>query len=81
MTKYNDKMLVLEIRKMIEEKLDAGFEKFIIYPYGTIGMKVKEVLNFVYELKETYILDDHISRYNPRVKPVKFLEEINLGGG
>ncbi len=36
--------LVQEIRKCIEGQLDRGMRKFIVFPYGEIGMEVCNIL-------------------------------------
>lgn len=77
MNKFSDNMIILEIRKMIENKLDKGYKKFIIYPYGTIGMKVKDVLNNVYDIKEKYIIDNHLCKYNSKIRSIDFLNGIS----
>lgn len=68
--------LVSEIRKFIEEKLDAGYKKFIIFPYGDVGITVKHFLNSAYGIQEIYILDNHLYQYNPKIKPVEYMKEI-----
>lgn len=34
-----------EIKQCIEKKIDEGFRKFIIFPFGEIGMHIKNILN------------------------------------
>ncbi len=48
----------------IRHCLDRGFRKFIIYPYGEMGLLVKSILNNVYGIKETLIIDDIKAKYN-----------------
>ena len=31
------------IRKVLEEKMDNGYKRFLIFPYGEVGMKIKEI--------------------------------------
>lgn len=59
--------LVREIREFIEEKLEKGYEKFIIFPYGDVGISVKLFLNSAYGIQETYILDNHLCKYNQKI--------------
>ena len=42
-----EETLVCQIRRCIEEKIQGG-KKFIIFPFGDVGMQVKHVLNEVY---------------------------------
>lgn len=71
------KTIVNRIKTCIEQKLDAGFREFIIYPFGDVGMRVKQILNNVYGIQEAYILDNHLSKYNPGIKEVEFCKELN----
>lgn len=36
------------IRKVLEEKMDNGYKRFLIFPYGEVGMKIKVFLNSLY---------------------------------
>lgn len=74
------KTLIGQIKDFIEEKIEAGYKKFIIFPYGDVGIQVKHILNDVYGIKEEYILDNHICRYNPQVKPLSLLGETGCEG-
>lgn len=65
-----------EIRKCIEEKLETGYRKFIIFPYGEVGMTVKHILNSAYGIQETYILDNHLCRYNNSIQPLVHMENM-----
>ncbi len=40
--------MIGEIKERIEEQVDKGKEKFVIFPYGEIGMKVHDALDKVY---------------------------------
>lgn len=56
--------LIGQIKECIETKLDTGFGKFIIFPFGAVGMKVKEVLRNAYGIDAEYILDNSLCKYN-----------------
>ena len=66
-----------EIKEFIEEKLDEGYRKFIIFPYGDVGIKVKNILNSAYGIQEAFILDNHLCQYNQAIKPLDVMEEID----
>ncbi len=68
--------LIGEIKECIEEQLDKGKEKFVIFPYGEIGMKVHDVLAKVYGVEPAYIIDNSICKYNAKIKSLEFLKEI-----
>lgn len=67
---------IAEIRGFIEEKLEAGYQKFIIFPYGDVGISVKHFLNSAYGIQETYILDNHLSKYNKDIQPLAYMANI-----
>ena len=69
--------LVQEIRQCIEEQLCKSRDKFIIYPFGEIGLQVKLILKEVYNIEDMYILDNNLSRYNQEIKPLSFLNNMS----
>lgn len=40
-------------------------------------MQVKHILNEAYGIQEAYILDNNLSKYNPQIKNVSFLEKLD----
>lgn len=72
--------LTNQIKECIEKKLDMGFRKFIIFPFGDIGMQARSVLRDAYGLEPEYILDNRLCKYNPAVKPLDFLDTISRDG-
>lgn len=69
--------IIQEIKLCIEQSLEKGNKNFIICPFGDIGMQVKNVLNEGYGIKEAYILDNHMCKYNPNIKPFCFLGNLD----
>jgi len=69
--------LAHDIKSCIKAKLDAGFQKFIIFPYGDVGMQVKYILNTAFNIQESYLLDSHLMEYNPNIKTLEFLETLD----
>lgn len=65
------------IRKVIEEKLDNGYRRFLIFPYGEVGMKMKVFLNSLYGIEEELIIDNHLCKYNSNIKSIDALKEID----
>ena len=72
--------LIGQIKECIEPKLDAGFRKFIIFPFGEVGMQVRDVLRSVYGIETEYVLDNHLCKYNPDIKALEFLDKLSTGG-
>lgn len=57
-----------KIRNAIEQALKAGKSNFIIYPYGEYGALTKQILNDSFGIKETCIIDNHLSEFNGSIK-------------
>lgn len=69
--------LICQIKECIEQKLDAGFRKFIIFPFGDVGMQVKNVLKNAYGIEAEYILDNNLCKYNLDIKALDFLKKLS----
>ncbi len=69
--------IFIQIRNCIENQLEHGNSRFIIYPFGDVGTRVKEILNISYGITEAYLIDEKLCKYNANVKPLAFLEEID----
>lgn len=72
--------LICQIKECIEKKLDADFRKFVIFPFGDVGMQVKEVLRNAYGIEAEYVLDNNLCKYNSGIKPLEFLDSISCEG-
>lgn len=69
--------IVQEIRECIEKQLDKSKTDFVIFPFGGIGLQVNEILRQSYNITPKYILDNHLCKYNPNIKPLQVLKSIN----
>lgn len=69
--------LISQIRQCIEHALDQGEHNIIIFPYGDIGMQVKNILKDSYNLEPSYIIDNHLCHYNAQIKPLSFLTSLS----
>ena len=56
-----------KICKAIEECLKNGQNRFIIYPYGKIGKKVKQILNEQYGIEELALVDNYAAVTNKNI--------------
>lgn len=72
--------LIKEIKRCIEEKLDMGFRKFVIFPFGDVGMQAKAILRDAYGIEAEYIFHSRLWKYNPAIKPLEFLDTISRDG-
>lgn len=57
-----------KIRNAIEQALNLRKSNFIIYPYGEYGALTKQILNDSFGIKETCIIDNHLSKFNGSIK-------------
>lgn len=69
--------LFASIRSGIEEKIDEGYKKFVIFPFGWAGTKAKNILNTVYGIKEEMIIDNHLCKYNSQIKELDYWRNID----
>lgn len=68
--------LISKIKKCIEQALDNGEKEFIIYPFGDVGMQVKNILYDSYNLTPSFILDNHLYKYNTEIKPLSYIKNL-----
>lgn len=55
------------IRKAIEQELQSGEgHKFVICPFGDLGVKTKQILNECFGIQEYLILDNGFSKINKK---------------
>lgn len=69
--------IIYQIKECIEKQLDKGNKKFIIFPFGSVGVQIKNTLKDLYDIDASYILDNHLYKYNSNIKQLSFLKEIN----
>lgn len=70
--------MVQQIKKIIENMFEGGRANIIIYPFGDIGMSVKNILNTAYGVIEDFIVDDHLCRFNNQIHSTKLFDEIEV---
>ena len=68
------------IKKCIEQKLDMGEKRFVIFPFGNMGMYIRDQLRDVYGIEAEYILDNNLCNYDPTVKPLAILDTVSRNG-
>nr|WP_050008085.1 acyltransferase [Butyrivibrio sp. WCE2006] len=56
-----------DIRKKLKRLVDCGYTKFVIIPYGTVGLLVEDVLHRVFGIDPVYIVDNEVCKYNAKV--------------
>lgn len=68
--------VVKELRTAVEEMMGKRYRKFIIFPFGDVGMYAKHILNEMYGVVQPILIDNKLCRYNNRIKPIRYLKEI-----
>lgn len=66
--------------KKIEEVLELQGKEhanIIIFPYGEIGMLVKNVLKDFFDMEPKYCIDNSLCKYNEKIKSISLLKDIN----
>lgn len=69
------------IRRCIENRLEQGQNNFIIFPFGDVGMRTKNILNVAYGIEEMAIIDNNLCKYNKSIHDLSYLEKIWGGTG
>ena len=72
-----NKSLTVQIKESIEAGIRAGKKEFIIFPYGDVGMLADQILSHAYGIKASHILDNGLCLYNPYIKPLSILKDID----
>lgn len=63
----------------IEEALFSKIlnQHLVLYPFGKLGVQVKQILNWRYGILEDFIVDEKLSKVNPQIKSLEYLSEID----
>ena len=67
------------VNKCVEKEYEktGKLPKFIIFPFGEEGRMLNSFLKEAYDIEPAYIIDSFYSKYNPKIKPLSFLGDIN----
>lgn len=64
----------------LKKRLDFRGTNICVFPYGEIGRQCVSIMRDVYAIDPHLILDNHICDFNPKVKALDYLNEINTVG-
>lgn len=68
-----------KLKQIIKKYYGGGMEiKYVIYAMNDIGMSVKYLLNSKYGIRESFVIDNAICKYNGNIKPVEFIGDLNV---
>ncbi|MCI9023439.1 MAG: hypothetical protein HFG92_03190 [Dorea sp.] len=70
--------VVKELRTAVEEAMEKGYCRFIIFPFGDVGMCAKHILNEMYGVAQPILIDNKLCRYNNRIRPIGYLKEVDI---
>jgi len=70
--------ITTRIKQSIEVCLETyGPEiKFIIFPFGEVGMQVKDILNNAYAIEPAYVLDNNLCKYNKNINNISLISNL-----
>lgn len=57
------------------ENLDN--KKIVIYPFGELGVMTKDILNNEFGIREVFVIDNLLSKYDNTIKSVDYLAEVD----
>ena len=66
-----------DVRMILENYIERGFSKFIIYPFGDNGVLVKNLLKDYFNIEPAYIVDNKYSKYHTDIIPSDELAAIS----
>lgn len=70
--------IVREIRSAVEKIMEKGYCKFIIFPFGDVGMYAKHILNEMFGVLDLILIDNKLCRYNAQIRPISYLKEMDV---
>lgn len=70
------KTIVQQIKETIEQSLEIEGD-YIIYPFGDVGIQIKNILKDAYDIVPAYIIDEHLCLFNKKIYNVNFLSTID----
>lgn len=68
------------IVQQIKDTIEQTFEKeggYIIFPFGDVGIQVKNLLLDAYDIEPDFIIDSHLYLYNKKVHNVDLFNAID----
>lgn len=65
--------MVSRSMQMHRAKYESGGVRFIIYPYGELGLLTNDILKKRYGVEDAIVVDNKLSRYNKDVLPMSAL--------
>lgn len=63
------------IKVCLKEYIKQGIKKFIIYPFGVNGVKVRDILRDYYNLKPILVVDNEYAKYNSHIEDFETLKK------
>lgn len=69
--------LSTRIGDIIDNIAEDQRDNLVLYPFGQQGMLAKQILNWKYGIKESFILDEGLAKKNKKIKSLNYLKEID----
>lgn len=66
------------IDQAIRDSLENGCHQFIIFPFGQDGMLAKQILNMRYNIRELFLVDNLLAKWNPNILTTEQLKKSSL---
>lgn len=64
------------IQDLLKKYIDKKIDKFIIYPFGSNGVSIKNVLKDYFNLDPCFIVDNEYSKYNSEIIDKNMLRDV-----
>lgn len=73
-----DNEQIKSVHYIIEKMLQNDSEcRILLVYFGQEAIQIKNILNLCYGKEEDYIVDDRYAQYNPKIKSLDFLKELD----
>ena len=73
-----DNIFFLRVCSIVENALQIGKRKFVLYPYGYNGMKAEQILRRRYGIPDLLLIDNNLASYSPRVSLMSDLKKADF---
>lgn len=63
------------IRKTLKKYIDAGINRYIIYPFGANGVNIKNCLENYFDIIPELLIDNEYAKYNKKINSFEVLRQ------
>ena len=61
------------ISNVIRNELNRGIQRFLVFPYGEMGVLTSKILREQYGISDVICFDNSVYKYNKNIHPIEHL--------